>query len=83
MKSLSLHYIFAIVPFLIVIVFYKFKFVPLLPEVFIALIVIWALLYMPFLNGRRLYIKGLISKPKFIYNLPFKWEWFVEVYFKK
>ena len=82
MKKLFWHYVVLIVAAaLIVSTYFLFNYSAWLLA---GLILAWALLYIPFFNGRRLYLKGLIPKQKFIYGYIDEefWQFWKEIYFK-
>ena len=58
MKNLILHHLAIFVPAILLVVFWK----QLLPEAALSLIFLYGLVYRTWLDGNRLYLKGLILK---------------------
>lgn len=79
MKNLILHYLAILAPLRLLFYVYDYFGAQMPSVLFIALFLMWCLLYSPFLTGRRMYIKGMIPKLKLVYNLNYKQ--FKEVYF--
>ncbi len=79
MKNLLLHYVILLLPFGILLLLFDF----ISSYVFILCLFLWAFVYVPLLNGRRLYKKGVINKMKWIPFLYLRPKWFIEVYFRR
>lgn len=66
MKNLILHDVCLILPLVAVIACMKYSNYPV---VLICMFIAWGMLYAPFLNGRRLYMKKAITRKRFVYSL--------------
>ena len=80
MKNIILHYLALLLPLLAII--YSYKFFTYSSILFLILLFAWALIYHPYLKGRRLYKKGLTSTIKWAIGLYRHPKEFKEVYFK-
>ena len=79
MKNLVLHYVMLLLPFWVLVLLFDF----ISSYIFILCFFLWAFVYMPLLNGRRLYKKGMKEKIKWIPFLYLRPKWFIEVFFRR
>lgn len=79
MKNLILHYVALLLPFLLIIMAMRSG--EINPYFLIFLLILWSLLYAPYLNGRRLYLKKAIEKKRLAHCLD--WAQMKTVYFSK
>lgn len=75
MKNLFIHYICLSIPFALIILSLRYLDTPVMS---IVALYIWSLLYAPFLNGRRLFQKEVITKRRLVYTSD--WKTFKAVY---
>lgn len=81
MKSLFWHYVILIVPIIAIVSSYLL--IRYSPIIFVILLCAFLFIYIPFFNGRRLYLKHIIPQMKLQYFVYLDPKRFAEVYFKE
>ncbi|MGL5563107.1 MAG: hypothetical protein ACRDCN_10870 [Tannerellaceae bacterium] len=71
MKNVFLHYVALMVPFALIMLNMKEQLVELPAWLSVMTFMAWSIWYAPYLNGRRLFVKGITEKQGLAYHTTF------------